>query len=165
MAIPTHGGIETQHIASRLSFPDKGKETGVNRTQNAPIEKYSRRDQTQNIPIETHDRHNPSAKRPNKTTPPRRQTPRAQTPVPALQPAKRSLSPAHNSRTFKAEYRPAASARNNARLYSSRPPIPNCLCPRTQKIPPHPIGRSGICECDYFATVREVTWGLEPSYQ
>ena len=28
-AIPTHGGIETQHIASRLSFPDKGKETGV----------------------------------------------------------------------------------------------------------------------------------------
>ena len=37
MAIPTHGGIETQDTASRLSFPDKGKETGVNRTQNAPI--------------------------------------------------------------------------------------------------------------------------------
>ena len=28
-AIPTHGGIETQDAASRLSFPDEGKETGV----------------------------------------------------------------------------------------------------------------------------------------
>ena len=29
MAITTHGGIGTQHIASRFSFPDEGKETGV----------------------------------------------------------------------------------------------------------------------------------------
>ena len=28
-AIPTYGGTGTQHIASRFSFPDEGKETGV----------------------------------------------------------------------------------------------------------------------------------------
>ena len=43
-AIPTHGGIGTQHPASRLSFPDKGKETGVNRTQDIPTEPHDRRD-------------------------------------------------------------------------------------------------------------------------
>ena len=40
MAITTHGGTGTKHIASRLSFPDKGKETGVSRTQDLPIETY-----------------------------------------------------------------------------------------------------------------------------
>ena len=35
---PDPRGIETQHIASRLFFPEKGKKTGVNQTQNAAIE-------------------------------------------------------------------------------------------------------------------------------
>ena len=56
--------------------------------------------------------------------------PRAQSPVPALKPAKRSLSPARNSRSRKAEKRIAASARNTA------PPIER---PSPHALPPaHP---------------------------
>ena len=45
---------------------------------------------------------------------PRRQPPRAQTPVPELKPARRNAAPACNSRSLKAENRFFASARNNA---------------------------------------------------
>ena len=45
---------------------------------------------------------------------PRRQPPRAQTPVPELKPARRNVAPACNSRSLKAENRFFASARNNA---------------------------------------------------
>ena len=65
-----------------------------------------------------------------------------------------------------------ASAEQRRKRKPRRSPAPRFrisnsgLPPRqTQKIPPHPYGRSGICECDYFATVRAVTWGLAPSYQ
>ena len=142
-AIPTHGGIGTQHPASRLSFPDKGKETGVNRTQNTAIRTarpaqdehgmspqkrahaaqavlFGATRQTagviraQNIPREPRDRHRTN------TVPmpePHRRAerpPRAQSPLPELQPAGCNIAPARNSRTGEANERPAASARTNA---------------------------------------------------
>ena len=81
-AIPTHGGIETQHPASRFSFPDKGKETGVNRTPdiptgmhatrepnaNIPTGTHATREPNANIPTEPHATREPNAKRPNRTT-------------------------------------------------------------------------------------------------
>ena len=42
------------------------------------------------------------------------QPPRAQTLLPELQPAKRDIAPAHDSRSYKAEQRIAAIARTNA---------------------------------------------------
>ena len=74
--------------------------------------------QTQNISIETYDRHNPSAKHCNSTASPRRPAPRTPTPVPELKPARRSAAAAHNPLSRKAEYRPAAPARNNAPMKS-----------------------------------------------
>ena len=99
-AITTHGGTGTKHIASCLSFPDKGKETGVSRTQDLPIETYGG--------CEPNIRHR------NRTTSPRRTTParthaRAGT---ASGGHKRRASPQFTPR--EAEYRFFTSAQSSA---------------------------------------------------
>ena len=55
MAISTHGGIGTQHIASR-SVWRYAANSRRDRTQDIPRGTHDRRDRTQTIPIETHDR-------------------------------------------------------------------------------------------------------------
>ena len=65
------------------------------------------------------------------------QPPRAQTPRPELKPAKRSLSPAHDSLTYKAQYRFFASARNTAPQNSPRAQsLQPELKPAKRNIPP-----------------------------
>ena len=57
-------------------------------------------------------------RRRNRNTSPRRQPPRAPTPLPELYPAKRNIPPAHNSRSYEAEERIFASARTSALIGS-----------------------------------------------
>ena len=82
-------GIETQGIASRLFFPDKGKKTGVNRTPDVPTEPQCHA-QTEGKPPQQNRKAahaHPRASIPHSELPPRR-SPRAQTPVPELKPAR-----------------------------------------------------------------------------
>ena len=67
MAIPTHGGIETQHIASRLSFPDEGKETGVVERKTLQQERTAGVNRTQDTPTEPHGGREPNARPSNRT--------------------------------------------------------------------------------------------------
>ena len=60
MAISTHGGIGTQHIASRSVWRYAAN---------------SRRDRTQDIPIGTYDRREPDERHFDRTSPPRRTVP------------------------------------------------------------------------------------------
>ena len=111
--------------------PARTSKPGVSRWQNAPIE-YQGQMRTDG---KTRQQNRIAGREPKQTVSPERQArkrstprpnsefripnfprrpPRAQTPVPALKPAKRSLSPARNSRSCKAEKRIAASARNTA---------------------------------------------------
>ncbi len=88
MAISTHGGIGTQHIASRPvwryaanSRRDRAQDIPIgtydrrDRTQDIPRGTHDRRDRTQTIPIETHDRREPDERHFDRTSPPRRTAP------------------------------------------------------------------------------------------
>ena len=119
-AIPTHGGTGTQHIASCFSFPDEGKETGVIERKTFRQERMTGVRGAQNATCrETPP--SPTATPPfqgrQPTLPqqerraPQTSPPRAQSPLPELQPAKRNLSTAHNSLSYEAEQRIAAPAR------------------------------------------------------
>ena len=132
-AIPTYGGIETQHSASCFSFPDEGKETGVIERRTFQQERMAGVRGAQNATCrETPP--SPTATPPfqgrQPTLPqqsrraPQTSPPRAQSPLPELQPAKRNVSPAHNSLSYEAEQRIAAPARNNARPHDFRSSIP-----------------------------------------
>ena len=100
-----HGGIGTEHIASR------------------PVWRYaanSRRDRTQDIPREPCDRHD-RARNAHVRRAARRPLPRAPTPRPELKPAGTKAAPAHNSRSHESENRFFASARNNAQVKIPHP--------------------------------------------
>ena len=104
-AIPIHGGIGTEHIAS------------------CPVWRYaanSRRDRTQDIPREPCDRHD-RARNAHVRRAARRPLPRAPTPRPELKPAGTNAAPAHNSRSLESENRFFASARNNAQIKIPHP--------------------------------------------
>ena len=112
-AIPTPGGIETQDTASRPVWRSASN-SRRDRAQNTATEPHGGRDRTQDIPREPHDRRRTNAvlmPEPHRRA---ERPPRAQSPLPELQPAGRNIAPARNSRTGEANERPAASARTNA---------------------------------------------------
>ena len=86
MAIPTHGGIGTEHPASR------------------PVWRYA-----------SNSRRDPTAERRNRNGTPRRPAPARTTSQPELKPAKRNAAPAHNSLACNNRPPLAASVRINAR--------------------------------------------------
>ena len=83
MTISTHGGIGTQHIASR-SVWRYAANSRRDRTQDIPRETHDGREQTHDIPIESHDRHRTNTAPRESRPAPAEQPPRAQSPLPEL---------------------------------------------------------------------------------
>ena len=79
MAITTHGGIGTQHPASRSVWRHAAN-SRRDRTQDIPRGTHDGREQTHDIPIESHDRHRTNTA-PRESRPAPQTSPRAHNPL------------------------------------------------------------------------------------
>ena len=173
----TNGDLDPRNRNARYRKPSclalRRQTAGVIERKTLRDKRHDRRDRTQNTPIETPTRHKTNTECRDETASPRR-------PAPARTNACAGAKTGQTQHFVGAQFTDSqsgisslrASAEQRRKRKPRRSPAPRFrisnsgLPPRqTQKIPPHPYGRSGICECDYFATVRAVTWGLAPSYQ
>ena len=116
MAIPTHAGTETQPPASRPVWRSASNSRRDPSAKHPNRNAWQARMKQSNAACDGVTPPSPVATPPLSGEAERSaaRPPRAQTPVPELQPAKRSPSPAHNSLSHKAEYHFFAPARPNA---------------------------------------------------
>ena len=136
MAIPTHAGTETQPPASRPVWRSASNSRRDPSAKHPNRNAWQARMKQSNAACDGVTPPSPVATPPLSGEAERSaaRPPRAQTPVPELQPAKRSPSPAHNSLSHEAEYHFFASARPNAVSGSRMTPR------RAPHQPPHAAG-------------------------